>query len=215
MTHQVRLPRTVNIALVNQSVRPSTTPIQPLRLQTLCFFGQVGRILGKRDRALLFRGWSRLCLHAASLSAAEGASAAATAFARAARAEAMEKEAVAAAQKAESWRRAAVASAEVAEAKEKTQREAARGSVLASELSQKDEDMERVVRQQKLRRMKMLVSRRHSVVQSRTLHVIHTVQLRGHGRAPQRERHQPKTTGKNPDRLEFPRLNALACSCVR
>ncbi len=54
-------------------------------------------MFGERDRALVFRGWSRLCLHAASLSAAEGASAAATAVARAARAEAKEKEAAAAA----------------------------------------------------------------------------------------------------------------------
>lgn len=45
----------------------------------------------------MFRGWSRLCLHAASLNAAEGASASATAVARAARAEAVEREAVAAA----------------------------------------------------------------------------------------------------------------------
>ncbi|CAN0575478.1 unnamed protein product, partial [Ectocarpus sp. 12 AP-2014] len=72
----------------------------------------------ERDRALTFRGWTRLCLHAASLSTAEGASAAATAAARAARAEAMEKEAKAAADKAEAWRRAAAASAEVAEARE-------------------------------------------------------------------------------------------------
>ncbi len=105
----------------------------------------------------MFRGWSRLCLHAASVSAAEGASAAATAVARAARAEAKEKEAAAAVGKAEAWRRAAAASAEVAEAREKAQREAARGSVLATELDQKDEETERVVRQQKLRRMKFLV----------------------------------------------------------
>ncbi|CAM9421118.1 unnamed protein product [Ectocarpus sp. 13 AM-2016] len=80
------------------------------------------RVCGQRDRALMFRGWSRLCLHAASLSAAEGAAAAATAAARAARAEAMEKEAKAAADKAEAWRRAAAASVEVAEAQEKAQR---------------------------------------------------------------------------------------------
>ena len=55
-------------------------------------------MFGERDRALIFRGWSRLCVHAASLSSAEGASeAAVTAVARAARAEAMEKEATAAA----------------------------------------------------------------------------------------------------------------------
>lgn len=71
-------------------------------------FVKIIRVCGERNRALLFRGWSRLCLHAASLSAAEGASAAATAFARAARAEAMQQEADAA---------AATAAAKVAQAK--------------------------------------------------------------------------------------------------
>lgn len=56
------------------------------------FVTQIARACGDRSRALLFRGWSRLCLHAASLSAAE-AFAAATAVARANRAEAMEKKA--------------------------------------------------------------------------------------------------------------------------
>lgn len=44
----------------------------------------------------MFRGWSRLCLHAASLNAAGAAVATATAAARAARAEAEEREAAAA-----------------------------------------------------------------------------------------------------------------------
>lgn len=52
--------------------------------------------VGDRSRRLLFRGWSRLCLHAASLNAIEGASSAATAAARAARAEAERKSAEAA-----------------------------------------------------------------------------------------------------------------------
>ncbi|CAN0508164.1 unnamed protein product, partial [Ectocarpus sp. 12 AP-2014] len=81
------------------------------------------RVCDERDRALMFRGWSRLCLHAASLSAAEGAAAAATATARSARAEAMEKEAKSAADKAEAWRKAAAATVEVAEARERAQRE--------------------------------------------------------------------------------------------
>lgn len=51
---------------------------------------------GDGSRRLLFRGWSRLCLHAASLNAAEGASSAATAAARVARAAAEEKSAAAA-----------------------------------------------------------------------------------------------------------------------
>ncbi|CAN0394905.1 unnamed protein product, partial [Ectocarpus sp. 8 AP-2014] len=108
----------------------------------------ITRVCGERDRALMFRGWSRLCLHAASLSAAEGASAAATAAARAARAEAMEKEA-----------EAAAASAEVAETREKAQREAARGSELASELQLKVKDTEEALRQHQLRRLKMLITR--------------------------------------------------------
>lgn len=54
----------------------------------------------------LFRGWSRLCLHAASLSVADGVSAAATAAARAARAQTIEKEAEAAADMAKARRRA-------------------------------------------------------------------------------------------------------------
>ena len=69
----------------------------------------------------------------------------------------MQKEAEAAAAKAEAWRRAAAASAEVAEVREKAQREAARGSVLAAELHNSKEEMEQVVREQRLRRMKMLV----------------------------------------------------------
>lgn len=58
---------------------------------------KISRLCRERERALIFRGWSRLCLHAASLSAAEGASASATAMARAARAEAVKREAAAAA----------------------------------------------------------------------------------------------------------------------
>ncbi|CAB1113805.1 unnamed protein product [Ectocarpus sp. CCAP 1310/34] len=118
---------------------------------------KISRVCGESDRALIFRGWSRLCLHAASLSAAEGASAAATAAARAARAEAMEKEAKAAADKAEAWRRAAAASVEVAEARERVQREAARGSELAAELQLKVNDTEEAVRDRQLHRLKMLV----------------------------------------------------------
>lgn len=49
-----------------------------------------------KDRRLLFRGWNRLCLHAASLNVAEGALAAATAVARAARAKAEQEETAAA-----------------------------------------------------------------------------------------------------------------------
>lgn len=130
--------------------------------QLVVVSAQIVRTCGEKDRALLFRAWSRLCLHAASLSAAEGASASATAMARAARAEAMEKEAEAAADKAEAWRRAAAASAEVAAAREKALREASRGSVLTAELQQTKEEMEQVARQQQLRRVKILVRGYHS-----------------------------------------------------
>ena len=85
----------------------------------------------------------------------------------------MEKEAAAAAEKAEAWRRAAAASTEVAEAREKAQREAARGSVLTSELHQSKAEMEQVVRQQQLRRMKMLVRGCHANRDDGTFVVTH------------------------------------------
>ncbi|CAM9128995.1 unnamed protein product, partial [Ectocarpus sp. 8 AP-2014] len=50
----------------------------------------VARVLRDRNRRLLFRSWGRLCSHAASLNAVEGASAAATPAVRAARVEAKE-----------------------------------------------------------------------------------------------------------------------------
>ncbi|CAM9376100.1 unnamed protein product [Scytosiphon promiscuus] len=119
----------------------------------------ITRVCGERDRALVFRGWSRLCMHAASLSAAEGASAAGAALARAARTKAMEKEAQAATEKAEAWRKAAAASSEVAAAREQAQRENARGSVLTAELKNKEMEMSRVEKQHQLRRVKMLITR--------------------------------------------------------
>ena len=111
---------------------------------------KIARIGRDRDRALVFRGWSRLCPHAASLSAAEGASAAATADARAFRAKALETEATAAAGKAEAWKRAAAASADLATTKEQVQRKVA-------ELAQRDGAMDQVDRQQRKRRAKMMV----------------------------------------------------------
>lgn len=123
---------------------------------------QIVRTCREKDRALIFRAWSRLCLHAASLSAAEGTSASATAAARAARAEAMEKEAKAAAEKAEAWKRAAAASAALAEARMKDQREASRGSILTAELQQRKEELEQMARQQQLRRLMILVRGCHA-----------------------------------------------------
>lgn len=119
---------------------------------------KITRVCGEQDRSLMFRGWSRLCLHAASLSAAEGASASATAIARAARAEAMETEAQAAADKAEAWRRAVAASAEVAEAREKAEQLSMGVSALTAELKQRADDSGHLMREQQLRRMKRLVS---------------------------------------------------------
>ena len=110
---------------------------------------KIARVGRDRDRTQVFRGWSRLCLHAASLSA-EGASAAATAPARVARAEAMEMEATAAAEKAEASRRSVAASADLAAIKEQAQPEAA-------ELARREESMGQADRQQRERRAKMLV----------------------------------------------------------
>lgn len=105
----------------------------------------------------MFRGWSRLCLHAASLSAAEGASAAATAVARATRAEAMEKEAEGAAHRADASERAAAADAEIASAREKAQRDTDKMSTLVAELTRKEETMKQAAREHQLRRTKGLV----------------------------------------------------------
>lgn len=89
-------------------------------------------------------------MHAASLSAAEGASAAATALARAARAEAMEKEANFATH-------TAVTSAEEAAAREKSPQETLRGSASAAKLKPKIQDTEQSRRGQNQRRVKLLV----------------------------------------------------------
>ena len=111
---------------------------------------KIARVGRDRNRTLMFRGWSRLCLHAASLSAAEGASAAATATARAARTEAMEAEAFVALEKAGAWKGAAAASADVAELMEETQR-------LAAELARREEVMGQQDQQERQRRAKLLV----------------------------------------------------------
>lgn len=109
----------------------------------------------------MFRGWSRLCMHAASLSAAEGASAAATALARAARAEAMEREVKRAADHAKTRRKAGSSSTEAAAAGEQPQGETGRGSTLTAE-PKLEKDMGPVLREQQLRRTKILVSRAHA-----------------------------------------------------
>lgn len=144
---------------------------------------QISRICRVKDRSLLFRGWSRLCLHAASLNASEGASAAATAAARAARADAMEKEAIAAAEKAEAWRKAAAASAAVAAAREQAELEAAGVSMSTADMTEGAEKWKKVVRAQQERRAKMVV-RRDSKLDSTgsrrlppSLHELHPVRV--------------------------------------
>lgn len=122
----------------------SATPNSPV----LSFVVEIARIGRERDRVLILRGWSRLCLHAASLSAAEGALAAGTATARAARAEAMEMEATAAAKKAE----ACHAAANMAASREQAKREAA-------ELEKREEAVVQVLQEQREHRAKMLVRR--------------------------------------------------------
>lgn len=107
---------------------------------------KITRVGRDRDRTLLFRGWSRLCLNAASLSAAEGASAAAIAAARAARAETIKMDATAAAKKV----KACHASADVAASREQAKREAV-------ELEGREKAVDQVPQEQRERRAKMLV----------------------------------------------------------
>lgn len=119
---------------------------------------KVARICAHRNARLLFRGWSRICMHAASLNATEAVMASATAAARATRTEAMEKEAEAAAEKAEASKRVAAASTELAAAREQARREtAANVSTTAAELKQRQAEWEEMVREQQERRVKMLV----------------------------------------------------------
>lgn len=77
---------------------------------------QVVRIKADLERRSMFRGWSRLCLHAASLSAGEAASASATAVARASRAAVMEEQASIANIRAGAWAKVDDVKKEAAEA---------------------------------------------------------------------------------------------------
>lgn len=116
---------------------------------------KITRVGRDRDKALVFRGWSRLCLHAASLSAAEGPSAAATAAARAVRAETMEMEAIAAAEKAKAYG----ANPDTVASREQAKRDEAGASTSAAELEQLEEAMNQVLQKQRERGAKMLVRR--------------------------------------------------------
>ena len=108
----------------------------------------------------MFRGWSRLCLHAASLSAAEGASAAATAAARATRAEAMQLEAVIAAEKTKTLKAAprtgAHGAVETSEVAQRGGTEAS-GGVMA-EMADRMGTLEQALKRERWRRAGMLVS---------------------------------------------------------
>lgn len=116
---------------------------------------KITRVCGERDRALLFRGWSRLCLHAAS--AAEGASAATTAAARATRSTATEMETEEATDKTEASSRAEHEIENVAAAREQARRETALGSNSVAELQHKITDTDAILREHQLRWIKILV----------------------------------------------------------
>lgn len=108
---------------------------------------KVARVSIGHNKRLLFRGWSRLCLHAASLNAEEGALAAASASARAARAEAMEKEAKAMAEKAEAWRQTATAVENVEAWKKGEKAKKYQGQALReAELREREEQAEKIMR---------------------------------------------------------------------
>lgn len=124
---------------------------------------QMARTWGVIDRRLLFRGWTRLCLHAASLNAAEGSLATATAAARAARAEVMEKEVVAADEKAKTWEKAAaasVAAAAASMAREEALQKTFGVSTFAMELKAKVEEAERALCEQQQQRAVLSVRKR-------------------------------------------------------
>lgn len=97
----------------------------------------------------MFRGWSRLCRHVASLNAVEGASAEATAVARVAKAEEKDK-AIAA----DSAGNAAALATSV---KEGAMREVSTVSTLASKQKETTEKSERGAREQQEHRALLLV----------------------------------------------------------
>lgn len=120
---------------------------------------QISRMLGDKERSLMFRGWSRLCLHSASVNAVEGALATTTAAARAVRAEAVEKEATAASEQAEACRRAATASAEAAAVTEQARQEATGVVREAAKLTDRADELENSLKQEQGLRAGMLVRR--------------------------------------------------------
>lgn len=111
---------------------------------------QITHVWRDKHRQQLFRGWSRLCLHAASLNAAEGDSAAATAVARATRVETIGNEADAAA--------ARVKTATATTPSEKEMQEVSGVSTLAGALQERVKVAERAARQEQERRAILVVS---------------------------------------------------------
>lgn len=118
---------------------------------------QITRIYRDKDRGLLFRGWSRLCLHAASLTPIEGAAAAAAATARAVRAEFLEKEAAAAIEQVAAWKKVASSSADAAEARNEAQLQAGDVSRLEAALKRKKGESAQAMRAQQERWAKTMV----------------------------------------------------------
>lgn len=68
---------------------------------------KINHIGSDRDKRLLFRGWSRICIHAASIDVAEGATVSAASYASTRRDKAVEREADADIKPARTWNRAA------------------------------------------------------------------------------------------------------------
>lgn len=118
---------------------------------------QITRMFRDKDRSVLFRGWSRLCLHAASLTAVEGEAAKAAAVARAIRAEMLEKEAAAATKQVAAWTNVAISSADAAEARTKALRQTEDVSRLEAMLKSKTGELEQGTQAQLERRTKTLV----------------------------------------------------------
>lgn len=73
---------------------------------------QIIHMCRSMERRHLFRGWSRLCRHAASVNAAAEISSSRTANARAARAQAVETDVITAAEESFAWREATNANVE-------------------------------------------------------------------------------------------------------
>lgn len=106
-----------------------------------------------KRRRLLFRAWSRLCLHSASLNAAEASLATATAAARAARVDAMEREAAIADDA------AARAMTGASTAREEALQEVSGASMVVAELRGRVNELEQTVREQQEWRAVLLVRR--------------------------------------------------------